>query len=270
MIHVTDDDLILHYYGEPTGDPRVEQHLASCAHCRDEFARLSQTLAIVEAHPVPDPATGFERNVWARLAPALETPRGNWFSALLAFAGLPPLKLRRTGKPRATQWTLAGAAAAIVLVAFLAGRFSQRVAPDGSTNGPVATATPNATERVLLVAVGDHLDRTQMVLVELMNADGAQAASLENEQSLARELVAANRLYRQTAAQAGEAAIGDVLEEVERVLLEIANAPPDVTARELESLRGRIEARGLLFRVRVVQSEMRERERKNISDQGVS
>ena len=47
---------------------------------------------------------------------------------------------------------------------------------------------------------------------------------------------------------------------LERVLIEIANAPPDVSARELDALRAEIEQRGILFRLRVVSSEMRTRE----------
>ena len=74
-----------------------------------------------------------------------------------------------------------------------------------------------------------------------------------SEQSRARDLVAANRLYRQTAVQAGdEGEIGDLLDELERVLLEIANAPPDAARGDLDALRAHIEQRGLLFRVRVV------------------
>ena len=92
---------------------------------------------------------------------------------------------------------------------------------------------------------------------------GQGIANIGSEQSRARELVAANRLYRQTAVQAGDDVIGQTLEDLERVLLEIANAPENVTAEDVAALRDQIGARGLLFRVRVVQSEIRERERVN-------
>jgi hypothetical protein len=114
---------------------------------------------------------------------------------------------------------------------------------------------------VLVVAVVDHLDRSQMVLLEVLNADAENAGELAAEQTLARELVAANRLYRQTAAQTGDGTTGDVLDELERTLLEIANTPADASKDDLDVLRARIASRGLLFKVRVVHSEMRERER---------
>jgi hypothetical protein len=64
--------------------------------------------------------------------------------------------------------------------------------------------------------------------------------------------------------QSGDSATNEVLEDLERILLEIANAPADGTSIDLQLLRDRIESRGLLFRVRVVQSEMRERERQSV------
>jgi hypothetical protein len=97
------------------------------------------------------------------------------------------------------------------------------------------------------------------------NADVESAGQLRAEQAMARELVAANRLYRQTAEQTGDGSTGDVLDELERVLLEIANTPDDATRAELDALRARIASRGLLFKVRVVHSEMRERERQAVS-----
>jgi hypothetical protein len=241
-MHVSEEDLILHYYGETDGAD-VERHLASCAACRTELARLQQALALVEEQDVPEPPPGFERTVWARLEPQLPRRRQRWFARVF---DAPP------------RWALAGGIAALVLAAFVAGRFSG----GGPVSGPAtADGAGNVADRVLLVAVIDHLDRSQMVLVELMNTDLGDATSISNEQSRARELVSANRLYRQSAGQAGDETMNGVLEELERMLLEIANAPAEASAEELDALRARIEARGLLFRVRVVHSEMQERER---------
>jgi hypothetical protein len=128
-----------------------------------------------------------------------------------------------------------------------------------------ATVEADNTGRLMTVAVGDHLDESQLVLLELLNGDTGTLASIQDEQMRARELVAANRLYRQTAVRAGDEGVREVLDALERVLIEIANAPPDVSARELEALRADIEQRGILFRVRVVAAEMRARERRDVT-----
>ena len=117
-----------------------------------------------------------------------------------------------------------------------------------------------APGRVLLIAAGDHLERSQMVLVELLNQDPGTALVPASDRSLAAELVADNRLFRQSADEAGEAVLSDVLDDLERVLIEIANGDDDTTADELQRLRERIESRGILFRMRVLSSEMRDRQ----------
>jgi hypothetical protein len=117
-------------------------------------------------------------------------------------------------------------------------------------------------ERILLVDLGEHFDRSQRMLVELASADDtAGSVDMSLEQSRAEQLVAANRLYRQTAASTGDAAIASVLDDLERVLVDIAASPSTMTQEELDSLRRRIESKELLFKVRVMASEVRARQR---------
>ena len=101
-----------------------------------------------------------------------------------------------------------------------------------------------------------------MVLVELENANPTGGPlDISSEQHRAEDLVAANRLYRQTALRAGETGVASVLDELERVLVEIANSPAKVSSPQLAVLRKRIESRGILFKIRVIGSEVRERQK---------
>jgi hypothetical protein len=81
------------------------------------------------------------------------------------------------------------------------------------------------------------------------------------EQSRAEQLVADNRLYRQTATQTGDAAIAAVLDDLERVLVDIAASPKTMTQEDLDAVRRRIESKELLFKVRVMASQVRARQR---------
>jgi hypothetical protein len=157
-----------------------------------------------------------------------------------------------------------------VVCAFLIGRYGargpNRPGLNGPANGLTNTASNHAVrERILLVAVGDHLDRSQMVLLEVVNADEKDAAGgtldISDEQKRAGELVESNRLYRQTAEHQGDAAMASVLDDLERTLLEIAHGPSKPTGPQLVQLQQRIAAKGLLLKVRVVGSEVREREK---------
>jgi hypothetical protein len=241
-MHATDEELILHYYGDLEADARVGAHVESCPHCRRALQELSQVLGLVDTHAAPEPLAGLEERVWARVQPEVETKRSSWWSRLVA------------ATPR---WAFAGGVAVVVLAAFVAGRFTR---PDVVPPDRAVEATVDAAERIMTVAVGDHFDQSRMMLLELIHGDARQASNIANEQERARDLVAANRLYRHTALQAGNEGVREVLDALERVLIEIANAPPDVSARELETLRADIEQRGILFRLRVVTAEMRARE----------
>jgi hypothetical protein len=245
-MHLTDDDLVLHLYGESGPEAsRIDAHLASCAACQEAITRLQQALALVDTVPGDEPAPGFEADVWARLQSHLEPP-APWWRQIVPGVGAP--------------WITGGAIAALVIGAFLAGWFVRDVPPQTPATAVLAPDQAPVRTRVLLVAVGDHLQRSQMVLAALVNAGDAAYVNLSAERERASDLVAANRLFRQTAAMTGDGTLDDTLEELERVLLEIANGPADVSAGELNALRDRIEGRGMLFRIRVLSDEMRARE----------
>jgi hypothetical protein len=240
--HLSEDELILQYYGEieRADHSRVESHLASCAECQFAQAKLRRVMTLVDSAAPVEAPLGFERTAWARLEPALDANRSGWKT----FFWFP-------------QWALAGGVAALVVAAFVAGRFSG--------GDPAVTTTPSAAvaevepARVLQTAVGEHLDRTQMMLVELANAETDGADVLAGERVRAEDLVAANRVIRYSALQSGDGQVVDILEDLERVLLEIANAPANATSNDLTVLQSRITREDLLFRLRVIASEMRQR-----------
>jgi hypothetical protein len=118
--------------------------------------------------------------------------------------------------------------------------------------------TAKARERVLLVAMGDHLDRSEMVMAELVNATPG-TADLGDESARARDLLGENRLLRQTALRTGDVRHAALLDELERVLLDIAHTSPEASAGELEALQRRIESEGLLFRIRIISSNIHEK-----------
>ena len=97
-----------------------------------------------------------------------------------------------------------------------------------------------------------------MVLAELVNATPG-AVDLGDERDRARDLVAENRLLRQTAARGGDLSDAALLDELERTLLDIANGPANPSAADLEALQQRIEANGLLLKVRIIGTNVRQK-----------
>ena len=247
MQHLTDDDLVLHYYGEldTAAEDAATGHLSSCATCHRSYLRLQRVMAAIDSLPAPAVSEAFDRAVWTRLEPAL-SPRRHWLSWFV----LSPANL-------------AWAAAVVVLVAgaFFAGRMT----PHQHPNEPQTATAAQIREGVLLVDVGEHLDRSQTMLVEFVNAEPTtEGADLTAEREHVEELLAANRLYRQTASATGDLALGQLLDELERLLVELAASPDTMPAEDLERVQQRITAKDLLFKVRVVSSGVKERQKQQM------
>lgn len=244
MKHMSEEQLILYHYGEAEDRRAIEEHLLACGACREEMDAIRRTLNATEALPVPERNEGYGREVWAQLQPKLEEDaQAGWLAWLQPH--------RWALAPRLA--VLAATMAAVLSVGILVGRYT------GPNGGPGLT-DEQVRERILLVAVGDHLESSQMVLVELVNAGGNGTVDISSEQQWADDLVEDNRLYRLTAAAAGETALASLLEDLERVLLEVARSPEELSSQEFNQIRDRIEEQGIIFKIKVLGSKVRERE----------
>src|SRR5579872_4863310 len=243
MKHLREEQLIGYQEGETTQREAIAEHLTSCTACRTELERIEAVLNALDHLPVPERGPEYGRAVWQRIAPRLPESAGRGWRVWL--------------EPR--RWVAIGAMATVVIAAFVAGRWTKK--PD---TGSPAASVAQVRERVLVVAVGEHLGKSEMVLMELANAappsSGPKEINISEEQKRAEDLLDANRLYRETAKQDGDAALASVLDDLERVLLDVAHSPDELTPAKLESLQKRIEAHGILFKVRVVGKELQEKQ----------
>ena len=81
--HLSDDTLVLHYYGEmpPGEEAQAAAHLQSCPRCQEGLRKLQRVLAVIDEKALaPELPEHFERTVWARLEPNLQRARGGWRS----------------------------------------------------------------------------------------------------------------------------------------------------------------------------------------------
>lgn len=261
--HVTDEDLMLEFYGEASLEQRaaMQGHLDVCEECRALNRELRAVLALVDTEAAPEAPAGFEREMWARLEPLITArsrpPVVSGFSRTLG--SFWTLELPR--------WALAAGAAALAIGSFTLGRVwgpapvpTTDVASDVSSTLPADTRA--VSERLLLSEVEEHLERSQRVLVELANADDSAPVVLASGRTEAADLVAAGRLYRRTVEDMGDAETRDLLEDIERVLVEVANGPDERTSNDLTAVRTRISNQDLIFRLRVMTSALRAREQR--------
>ncbi len=242
----SEEDLIMHFYGEKPEtlealrDPEVRARY-------DEIARLLDSVP----HPaVPERPVTYGAEVWAKLAPRLDAPGSGSLAPRHQGEGrregllLGRLWAFLTGG--APRWALAGAAAALlVTVGFLAGRFGAppSPAPAEGTQGLSA----EARQRILTGTVAAHLEGSERLLLERVNRPAAAEIDLEGEREWAEALLTTNRLYRRAAREAGQRRVAALLDELEPILLDLAHEGGEPTPATLEET---------LFKLRVVSGRL--------------
>jgi hypothetical protein len=117
----------------------------------------------------------------------------------------------------------------------------------------MAGLSPQAQHRILAISLADHLDRAEMLMTEISNASDDEPV----DRARAQDLVDEGRLMRQTLARGGETATVAMLDQVERFMLEVANAPDQADPQLMRELRERIASDSLLFKVRIIESNLR-------------
>jgi anti-sigma factor RsiW len=260
MTHPTEETLndYLEHELSPAEQVRVATHLETCADCALIIAELQQIVRDASAlGPIEPP-----EHLWAAIQSAVVSRQST-------VAVDSPEPTAQSPEPRVQSrwpryaWALA--TAALVVMAFLTGRMAQQREQQsvsqqetGTTAGRSGADERAVRERVLLIAVGDHLERSQMVLVELAHAEARDELDISAERQLADDLVASNRLYRQTAQQMGQENVAGLLDELERVLVEVARGPSTVSMGQLADIQQRIEALGIVFKVKVIGSDLRQ------------
>jgi hypothetical protein len=237
MKHLSQGDLILNYYGESGAE--IVQHIAECTECHKKFEQLSLTLSAIALPEPPSRGANYSAEVWSKIRPKLNERKTTtvWLVT-----------------PR--RWAAVAAVAVLIAVAFVAERYTNRP----PAQSPVeATNNAQLPQKVLVVALDDYLDRSEMLLVEVAHAKAPEDLDLNTQRHYASELIVTNRLYRQTAQRVGDADTDALLDELERVLLQVEHTPQDATASDIQQLRQEIESGGVLFKVRVAQVHMKAR-----------
>jgi len=240
MKHLTEEELIEHYYSEDFYKAEAEMHLQACLHCAQAYEEFGKLLGAVRSPEPPARGSDYGAQVWHSIEGRLE-----------------PYQTKK--KRIYFHWPqLAYAAALLVVVAgaFLAGRVWEQ-----AHRKPALASNPQqAKERVVLFVLDNHLDRSERLLVQL-NHVGAEEEKVDLPlRSEAQQLLTDNRLYRQSIAQTNDPLLTAALDHLERVLLEVANSPNELNSADIARIQQEMNTQGLLFQIRVLRTKVSEQE----------
>lgn len=235
MKHLTEEELIEHYYSEDLYKAESEAHLQACKHCAQAYDELGKLLSSVHAPEPPARSAEYGAQVWQSIQGSLRPYQP---------------KTKRSY----FRWPQLGYAAACLL--FLAGAFlAGRIWEHAHTQPSLASTPQQARERVVLFVLDNHLDRSERLLVQLNHA-GAEEEKVDLPlQAEARQLLTDNRLYRQSIAPADDPLLAAALDHLERVLLEVANSPDELSSADIARIEKEMNTQGLLFQIRVLRTK---------------
>jgi hypothetical protein len=228
--HLTRDQIAECLYGDVA--PEFRAHVAACPECRDECNGARRTLQLLRNWDAPELPPDYESAVWQKLA-----------------ASLPPEK-KPLSLPRPPVIWIAAAALTAVIVAAISLQFANSRVPEPRES---PTQASEASQRILSVAVTDHIERTIAVLSPFVNEEPRQSTPLADvpvEQNTVEDLLAENRLYRQTAMQDKERNTAALLDEIGQVLVELEHSPAKLPGPQARDLQQRLVDSSLLSKMK--------------------
>jgi hypothetical protein len=218
MKHLSEEDIVLLYFDESSDAAGDTAHLQECEQCREAYEELARVMDLTAGPTLPERGPEYPSAVWNKLQDRLPETRhrGVWW--------------------RWPGWAVAAATAAAALVITFAPNTPPAAAPEQAPN----------REAVMRMEVGLHLGQSERFLMEVLNSD-------EYEPEWAEELLASNRLLRQTAEARKMTDVAGVLEELEAALVEASHPNGGSPAAHFDGPE-------VLFRVRAIGARMNEQE----------
>lgn len=221
----------------------LERRLESDKKLQEEYQLLEQSFQLVKDEVPSDPGPQYWRTFYSRLQPRLK--KGNVLKRV--FDWIAP----RHGLQ------FAGALATLAIVFIITGLFIyQYIAPAGPRPTVYNTTVKiKHVEGFLESVASEHLERSRLLLQEMVNISSNEddlSERLAETRIRGERLLSDNRTYRQAAIKQHDPKLEALLDELESILLDIANLEPDAADYVLPSLQRRILRKNLLIKIEVI------------------
>jgi hypothetical protein len=247
---------------EPSEAEAVSLHLVSCADCRAAMEEIRELVAALP-RPPERPSDAVDEQHWVELAQRIEnalpaTPVGAPLGSMRPRALSLSARIRAMiptpypGRALALAMLLAAILGALVLRPWEPGAPVTESKPLPEITGKDEDTLGSDVSSESAAEVAAHFRRSKSLLVGLTNRPvGAGApADLTVEREASRRLLAENRRFR---TEVIDPQSSEVLADLERIMIEVANARDQSPASDLDLIRQGIRQQNLLFKVRMAE-----------------
>lgn len=244
MSIINDDDLILYILDELPEQERlaVKAQILASDELQGKVAELEASLGATDNWKTEiDP--GFDQRLWNGIEANLpgkaifheprEEQSNNWFGWFTATLTRPTF--------------VYSAMVVAVFLAFMGGRIIQHQEMVDNPEQVIASLDDQARHNILMQSVTHHFEKTSRLMTSVAVSNQSELGA--DEKAWAMQLLDSNRLFKTAAQAAGQWRIVSLLEELEPILIEMANAD-DSQLSSRQSIKQRIDNKGLVFKTR--------------------
>ncbi|HOW86873.1 MAG TPA: zf-HC2 domain-containing protein [Candidatus Aminicenantes bacterium] len=248
------DLMIEALYGElgPAEQEAFDRHCQACPSCAAERRAAAEALKLMDRRRRPDPGPEFWDGYWDRLSRRLiweATANGRRPSLASRLGGL---------FARLPRWSYqAAGAAALILAGILIGRLALgpagRAGKAPDAGAPLMTGVPAGSPSAAVVRAGDFVDRSQVLLLGLVNHDpateDAYAFDFDGKKAASRALAAQAPAVRQGLQGPGERRLRELVGDLEVIMMQIANLESGQDLEGVEMVKQGIDRKGLFLKI---------------------
>jgi hypothetical protein len=226
----------------------VEHHLGKCRECREECAKLKDVLLAMPVRSAP-PSELQQEEYWQTFARRVDARLAEQRNRLAQ----PHAVLEGVAEYFRWHWkpALVSAGAGALVVGLLAvWFFGRRELPPVI---PQERETP-VVETAEREEVNDYFERSRILLIGIANipAEDGDRVDLSVERHAARELVHTARYLEKKPIDSRSR---ELIRELERVLVELANIEERADVPEVDVIRTGVRQQNLLFKIRMAENQ---------------
>lgn len=233
----------------PAEQRHLEAHLQSCAACRGQFAALQKVAAAMGPPVRPEMPPHFWEGYWPRLLARMEKEaaqpsRRAQMMSIFPFWGRPAFQVKWI-------WQAAAAMALLVLGVIIGQNWPTQSSLVKDTNAPPASAAIPA--RQVEARTAQLLERSKILLIGIVNDDfeGASSSDLARQRKVSRALLQETRALQMDLSSAPDQRMQHLLQQLELVLVQIANLEIEHDLSGVEMVREGIDREGLLMKINI-------------------
>lgn len=238
----------------------LQEHLRTCDTCRDAFQGMQHT--VQQLPPSPDTVLpeayweAFSNNVIKQVAEKEKS-----LSVLPVIQSrLQKLRVAVTNRQLFPRF---GLAFALVCAGILIGRMWDGAVEPGSMIGIEPVPTEMITPAQLTERTQRYLDRSSVLLLGLVNfdvtADDPAVIQMDRKRVVAAELVNEARVLRADLNAGREQQLAQLIEDLERILLQIANLEAREDVPSIELIQRGVDHGSLLLKINLEQMRLEDR-----------